>query len=339
MKSIEKQNIAARDIILDNIRGLFVLMFIASHAIVGMLGADTPLPLLHAYSVNHIGIAWWGFNLNDLAPVAFMFLLGFIIYPVFERKYERAGKRAFRNHLVRYLALNGISLTAIFIQYRAWGVNDGWSFICDVATTAIFMTPFLTKPFRESTALKFIAGAVLVTLYGIFYGPLIQYLGAPDPQQGAGIGACIGYTGIVLVVAGFGDLLRKKRAHYYIGVGVLYLIGLLCTRVLMSPEDGVWGTYSVLWMVGSLSKVFVIFTILWAACHYLLKGRPIWGLVTIGRNLLLYILIALLVMLIPIIQSVDSIGPWRTTVYTCMIITFCLVLTIPLEKKKVTVKL
>ena len=348
--SLNENQVGTRDAILDNIRGLFVLMFLTLHSFWTMdISYEIPLFFRHAETMDQVRIAWWGFNLIDLAPITFIFFMGYIIYSVFIRKYERLGKRAFHDHIVRYLAMNGLFLTAIFFKWRLTGNNDGWSFMCDVMTTALLLTPFLTRPFRESTVAKFIAGVALLVIYWLFREPLIQYLGAPKPHLGGGIGPCIGYTGIALLSAGLGDLMRKRPAYYFAGVAALYIAGLLCTRIFAPMENlvstegilltGVW-TYSVFWMVGGLSKVFIIFTILWAICKYLFKSRRIWGIATIGRNLLLYMLAALLIMGIQMVwipQKPISIG--LSVKYVLLIYAFCFALTVPLEKYNVTFKL
>ena len=356
---VKKQNINARNAALDNIRGLFILLFIAWHMLFNLLRGLSLFPnfFRHAYIENILSIPWWGFNLIDLAPITFMLFMGLIIYPNFSGKYERVGKRAFRDHLIKNLALNGLFLMFIIIADRFRGTNEGWSFMNDVATTGIIMTPFLSRPFRESTIAKFVAGAALLVVYWLFRAQLLQYLGTGHPGTGGGIGACVGFTGIVLVSAGMSDLARKKTVYFLAGVAVLYLIGLLCTRVFMPAEtygEEWWkvpmfladeryeewlpfAMFSVFWMVGALSKAFIIYTGLWAVCHYLLKDKRVWGLSTIGRNLMLYIFIALIA--IVIISFLGSAVLWRSLLYVAIVIVLCFIITIPLEKYKVTFKL
>jgi hypothetical protein len=311
---------------------------------------------MHAVNADDLRIAWWGFNLIDLAPIAFMFILGFIIYPTFQGKYERTGKRAFHDHLVKGLALNGVFLLGTFIADRIMAADNpdhvasGWSFMNDVATTAIFMTPFLTKPFRESTVLKFVAGAVLLTLYGLFRAQINPLLSPAHPTMGGGIGACIGFAGVALFSAGMGDLMRKREWHWLIGVAVFYIVGIICSQVLMPletmPEPYYYyglmrypihfAAFSSLYMVSALSKVLVAYTGLWAICRYLLKGKAIWGLSTIGRNLMLYILI----LFVGIAgMSILPKGLGLSILYAAIMMALCFVIAIPLEKKKMTFKL
>ena len=377
-KYLRQDSVDGRDNILDNIRGLVILLYVLAHFAMSLMGGHYPTALNHAYRVGEVRSAL-GFNIIDLAPMAFMFFTGAVIYPVFIRKYEKVGKSAYRQHLVRNLALNGLFLLFLTIQDRATRAmtldiapyHSLWTFMNDVAVTGIFMTPFLTKPFREKTWTKFTAGGALILIYAFTRTTLLWYAGTVDAGGGGGIGACVGFTGIVLLVAGIFDLLRKKEAYFYYATGGLAVIGALALFVfknfealvsspeqaqkliddadafgsLWDPRLSIGGAFTASFMIGSLAVFMVFYALFYAFNHHVLKDKAIWGLATMGRNLMLYlflsILLGVIVAFIPLGDAWEEerISGGVAIALTVAVAIGCLALTIPLYRKKIVFKL
>ena len=224
---------------------------------------------------------------------------------------------------------------------------ESWTFMNGVATTCLLMLPFLTSPFRRSAVAKFIAAAIVFTVY-IFSREFLQkYAGTAKSSEGGGVAACVGFLGVVLLTSGIADIAKKGMFYYFLATAVLYLIGLLFTRVLMYAyplerlADGKssYEVFSAGYMIGALSKVNVIYFILYSVNHLVFKDKAIPLLATMGRNLLLYVLFMLLVMTIEVLFPIKEMDVAAAFTVTGLCGVLCFIISIPLSKGKVLFKL
>ncbi|MDR2090913.1 MAG: hypothetical protein LBP62_04585 [Clostridiales bacterium] len=374
-KTLEKnQKLTLRDQTVDNAKGLLILLFAVEHIF-------RNLPIVGGYAAYDLGkwfnhsepgfpiVPWWGFNISDLAPVAFYALIGFVIYQSFDKHFALAGKKAYKNHFIKNLAVTGLFLFTVFIQNQMTLSGAGetifvrdlwtWNYLAGVGFTGILMLPFLTPLFRRNgfagAAAKFAAGAVLLIAYNILHDPLFSFLGAHS-GQGGGPAASFGFISVVLFAAGIKDIqgktFRPKKETgnafltklyeiipYFAATVVFYVLGLLAANVLRLDTD--YNTLGAPYIFTAFSKFQAIYFVFFALNKFLWNGRAVPLLAAIGRNILLYIIIITL--------AVAALGMFRGSLPQISFetglalipvpIAVCLVIAIPLEKKKVLFKL
>ncbi|MDR3264196.1 MAG: hypothetical protein LBT30_07810 [Clostridiales bacterium] len=291
--SDKAQRIKGRNVTIDNAKGLLVLLFMIVHA-VRSIPKNFPLSDWFYHSPPAL-IKWWGFNLLDLAPVAFFFFIGFVVYDAFEKRYLHSGRAAYREFFLKNMAIMGLFLCLIFVQNNLSGGTTQWAYFVSIGFTGFLMLPFLHPRIRKSTAAKFICAAAVFVFYYFMRGLLFKFL-APAPgnegygNSGGGPAACFGFLGVVLLAAGLGDIAKKKLWLYAVFTAAIYLLGLATTLVL-KPD---YQTFNVEYLFGAFSKFNLIYFIFLLFNKYVLKGKAIPFIATLGRNILLYLIITLL---------------------------------------------
>ena len=339
-----KDKLGKRDAVIDNAKGLLVLAFMVVHVLRNM--PKTFVLSDWFYHSEPILISWWGFNILDLAPIAFFFFIGFVAYPAFENNLKTIGKAAYRAYFTRNLAVVGLFMCVAYFEVRIVGSGTYWSYLVSIGFTGVLLTPFLTRLFRKNAYIKLIAGAAVLTLYFFLRPKLLELVGTYS-GYGGGPAACVGFLGVVLITAGISQIAKKGIVPYAAATAVLYLIGLLFTVFLTRvpieavPSDSSgYAQFTVTYMIGALSKVNLIYFIFSLFNLYILKNKPIPFLVTFGRNILLYLLMTLI--LIAVFKTLPIFKPAGVLVCVLRLIVCAalyMVTAIPLAKKKILFKL
>jgi hypothetical protein len=374
-KALEKNlKLTSRDPIVDNAKGLLIILFAVVHVFRNLPIDDFELVrkwFYHSEWPHFTVVPWWGFNVIDLAPVAFYFLIGLVVYQAFAKNLSVVGKSAYKGYFLKNLAVMGLFFFANFLQNQpAFGGGNPfwtWSYFVGIGFTGILMLPFLTPFFRKTSLLgiaaKFAAGAAVLVLYHFIHAPLFEFLGVhtgmhigADAGMGNGAAASFGFISVVLFAAGLKDLqgkaLKSKRTNdgsplekflkilpYAIATAVFYALGFVAANVLKLNTD--YNTTTAAYIFVAFTKFQAIYFVFYALNKFLLNGRAIPLLSTIGRNILLYMLITTLlnVLLGALGGSLPKISFGAAFISMPIVIAAYLLIAIPLEKKKTLFKL
>jgi hypothetical protein len=377
-KTLEKtRKLNSRDPIVDNAKGLLIILFAVVHVFRHLPVVDG----VYAYELgkwfNHSEagfpiVPWWGFNVVDLAPIAFYFLIGLVVYQAFSKNLSVVGKSAYKGYFIKNLAVMGLFLFMNFLQNQpALGGGNPfwtWSYFVGIGFTGILMLPFLTPFFRKAplgTAAKFAAGVVILVLYNLFHEPLFQFLGVhtglhvgADAGMGNGAAASFGFVAVVLFAAGIKDIQDKtfkskkigenspdalkktlEILPYAIATAVFYALGFVAANALKWNTD--YNTTAAAYIFVAFTKFQAIYFVFYAFNKFLLKGRAIPLLSAVGRNILLYMMLTTLltVLLGALKASLPQISFKTAFISMPIVITIYLLIAIPLEKKKTLFKL
>ncbi|MDR3293326.1 MAG: hypothetical protein LBT20_04385 [Clostridiales bacterium] len=350
--SLRLEKIKGRDVTIDNIKGILVLIFVFIHTMRN-INKSFALPEWLFYHSNPVFFKWWGFNWLDLGPIAFYFLIGFVVYAAFEKRRAVEGKAAYKNYFLKNIALVGIMLCLFYIQANALGGSPTqWDYITGIGFTGVLLIPFLHPFISKHTWAKFAAAALVFAFYFFAHDILFKFLAPPlsaGSQQaltdgnlfsvdfyggsGGGMAASFGFVGVILLVAGIADLAKKKLWYYAVATAVLYLVGILCTKVF-TPH---YQLLDIPYMIGALSKFNLIFFVFKLFNVYVLKGKAIPLVATIGRNLLLFMLVTLLI--IAFIGLLPKAGVAVAIIEAIVVIGLYFGLAALLSKKKTLFKL
>ncbi|MDR2090469.1 MAG: hypothetical protein LBP62_02310 [Clostridiales bacterium] len=340
--------IKSRDAVVDNVKGLLVLLYAFVHIMRNLpyvdgfnLGAAANNLFYHSPPV---AVGWWGFNVLDLAPIAFYFLIGFVMYQSFQKHYDAVGRGAYRMQFLRNLTVMGLFLLEVYIENSLvkTGSPAPWSYMVGIGFTGILTIPFLTPVFRKTglagALIKFGAAAAVLVVYALLHDALFGLVGGKS-GHGGGAAASFGFAAVVLFAAGVKDISKLGIKAYAIASAAIYLLGLLVGKVLKVEIS--YDVFSAGYLFTGFTKINLIFFILYAVNKYALKDRAVPLLSAIGRNILLYILIAIVV-IGALIFLKDSL-PKMTFLWAFFtavgIDGLFILLAVPLEKKKIMFKL
>jgi hypothetical protein len=343
--------IKGRDAVVDNAKGLLVLLYAFVHIMRNLVFDGFKLNdytnNLFGHS-NPVAIPWWGFNILDIAPIAFYFLIGFVLYQTFQKKYDAVGKSAYKGQLLRNLTVMGLFLLILYIEntfentFMGSGEPVLWSYMVGIGFTGILAIPFLTPIFRKTglvgALIKIGAAVAVLVLYSFIHDALFGIIGDAS-GHGGGAASSFGFVAVILLAAGVKDISKLGIKPYSIAVAAIYLVGLFVGKVLNVEVS--YPTFTAGYLFVAFTKVNLIFFALYALNKYALKDRAVPLLATIGRNILLYIVIAMLV-IVALILLEDFLPKMNllTGVLTAVAIDGLLVLlAVPLEKKKIIFKL
>ncbi|MDR1905827.1 MAG: hypothetical protein LBQ27_02785 [Clostridiales bacterium] len=338
--------IKKRDAVIDNAKGILVLLYAFLHVMRNLRPGEGALPDLFFHSGNGINVylPWWGFNLLDLAPIAFYFFIGFVIYPVFIGHYAKSGKSAYKRQFLKNLSILGLFLFAMYLQNAVTGANYTWLYCAGIGFTGILLMPFLTSVFRNrgilSTALKFAAAVFMLILYSFIKEPLSGMFGAVSWYGGGAI-TSFGFVAVILLTATVKDISKKGIIPYVAATAVIYILGVILTKVVGLEID--YQNFSVGYLIAAFSKMNLIFFVLYAINKYALKDKAIPLLATIGRNLLLYLTLTFLIIagLAPFSKRLieNPIDMLYAVLITIGVLCAYIGLSAILEKKRIIVKL
>ncbi|MDR2047047.1 MAG: hypothetical protein LBP79_03985 [Clostridiales bacterium] len=342
--------IKSRDAVVDNVKGLLVLMFAFVHIMRNLryidgfdLGGVANNVFYHSPPV---AISWWGFNVLDLAPISFYFLIGFVIYRSFQKHYDKIGRGAYRQSLLRNLTVMGLFLLVLYIEnvLDKSGNPSRWNYLVGIGFTGILTVPFFAPVFRKTgiagALIKFGAAAAVLVLYSLLHDALFGVVG-DRAGHGGGAASSFGFLSVVLFAAGVKDISTLGIKFYSAAAVVIYLSGLLVGNVLNVGIS--YDVFSAGYIFVAFTKVNLIFFILHTINKYALKERAIPFVSAIGRNILLYVLVVTALIGAMIALKGAGILPEMTLpagLLTALGLDGLLVLlAVPLEKKKVMFKL
>jgi hypothetical protein len=350
--------IKGRDAVVDNAKGLLVLLFVFVHVMRNLPfdGFNINEATNHLFEHSPpVAIPWWGFNILDLAPIAFYFLIGFVLYQSFQKHYDATGRSAYRGQFMRNLTVMGLFLLVVYIENALMkpSTPSVWSYLVGIGFTGILTIPFLTPIFRKTgivgALIKFGAAAAVLVVYAFLHDALFGAVGGVS-GHGGGAAASVGFVAVVLLAAGIKDISKSGIKFYVIAVVVIYLLGLL---VKVLPIEVSYGeeynalpldyhyTFTAGYLFVAFTKVNLIFFVLYVVNKYALKDRAVPLLATIGRNILMYMIIAMLVIAaLSILKASLPQMTLSTGILAAATVDVLFVLiAVPLEKKKIIFKL
>jgi hypothetical protein len=235
---------------------------------------------------------------------------------------------------MRNAAIIGIFTVLTYIRSKGLGGSvPDWETVQSIGFTGLLLIPFMFSFIRRNTWIRLALGVVVLVLFQTFRAQ-ISIL---DGYQG-GIGACVGYLGIVLLASVMGDLAEKGFLYYAVGtaaaVGAMLLVKSVWGEALFYP------IFNASYMVVSFFVLNTAYFIAYILDKLFIKNRPIPVLETLGKNIFLYLLLSLLlcgtVYLFTQNKPLDQIG---LLIAEIICVAFYALLTIPLKKKNIMFRL
>jgi hypothetical protein len=284
---------------------------------------------------------YFGFAFLDLGPIAFFFVIGVVMFWSFEKRVPLDGtKPTLKRYFMRNAAIVGIFLPLNIIA-SIFLANNGvissswnWGTIPSIGFVGMLLTLFIAvPPLRRKWWLKALAGAAVLAFYYYFYAVLKNF----DGTEGGPM-ACVGYAAVALLAAALGDLQRKGILRYTIATAVLF--------GLAHSAKTVWGNanyddYNATYMIMALNLINLAYYVFYILDKLLLKGRPIPLLATMGRNIMLYLILTGIFLngsfnILPFFKNTNVPGIY---VIQLVVLIAYFLLAAFLEKKKIVFKL
>jgi hypothetical protein len=276
-----------RDGTIDNVRGIAILIYLLGQ-ISQYYKAFFPAWWGHNAGEGGSGNGMWFFNIGflDFGPALFYFLIGLTVIPSFRKSRMLIGRKAYGKLFYRNFTIIGIGLLAVFITNMHMWPED-WQHLASIGVTGLFTMPFL----KLNTFWRGISSVVILILYQIFRVQLFDFLGGSQGTGSyGGMAACIGFAGAVLLVSVLADLYRKKFIYYVFGVAVLWIAAIIAAHFI----EIVYSEYSISYLFSTLAAFSTVFGILYLL-NKLIKNKAVPILSTIGRNLIFFLLLAVVV--------------------------------------------
>jgi hypothetical protein len=338
--------------LIDNVKGLLVIIFLLSQLMIqlnGIVGGNAlkeqlPLPVWFWHGFDVTGIPFWqyfGFSFLDLGPIAFFFVIGVVVFWSFEKRVPRDGvKPTLKRFFMRNATIVGVflplNIIASLFQVKTGGMSSSWNWgtIPSIGFTGLLLTPFIASSLiRRKWWAKLIAGIGVL----LFYYYCFDFIRAFDGTEG-GPAACIGYTAVVLFTAVLGDAQRKGILWYTIATAALFAFSHL---LKIWWGDALYDTYNATYMVMALNLVNLFYYIFYVFDKLVLKGGAIPILATMGRNILLYFILTgcVINVLISVIPFFKNTTPAILYMTQAVSLALYVVLAVFLEKKKIVFKL
>jgi hypothetical protein len=353
-KSAQKNDLKFKDrvALIDNVKGLLVIIFMLSQAMIQINGAiggnvlrdQIPLGAWFWHGGDIEGIPFWnyfGFAFLDLGPIAFFFVIGVVAFWSFEKRIPYDGAKAtLKRFFMRNTAIVGIFLPTNIIA-SIFLANNGvissswnWGTIPSIGFTGMILTLFIAVPqIRRHWWTKLVVGAGVLAFYHYFYALLKNFNGTEGGPM-----ACIGYAAAVLLAAALGDLQRKGILWYTIGTAVLFVLSHLAKTYWGAA---VYGDYNATYMIMALNLINLAYYVFYILDKIFLKGRPIPLLATMGRNIMLYLILTGMFLntafnVVPFFKTTNVPGIY---IIQLVVLICYFILAAFLEKKKIVFKL
>ncbi|MDR2047048.1 MAG: hypothetical protein LBP79_03990 [Clostridiales bacterium] len=289
------EKIGARNALIDNVKGLVVLLYMIDHAILHMPKADGYAASKWWGHSNPVLIPSWGFNIIDLGPILFFFVIGFVFFSSFMKKYERDGRAAYKQVILRNLAFMGLFLGSMYFAGAVDKPADLWNTVPSIGFACLLTVPFLVPRISQSAVLKVVCGGGVLLFYHFFHDQLFGFLanipfnaedGTVDNLVHAGgMAGCVGYVGIILLSGAIADVSKKGIVPYAALTAVLWILGRF-SYLFLQPS---YPDMNVTWMFSALTKINLFYFGFYVLDKLFLKGREIPILATMGRNIFLYL--------------------------------------------------
>ncbi|MDR3263851.1 MAG: hypothetical protein LBT30_06030 [Clostridiales bacterium] len=345
--------ISERNVLIDNIKGLVVIIFLFSQVFIQSVTTHF-LPRWFPHTGrNGGGIDFLNFSLIDLGPVAFFFVIGLVVFGSLSKKIEMNGKSAYRQYFIRNLAIVGLFALFTFVSDKIGNVHYTWNTLMSVGLTGLLLLPFLNWKIRNNTWLRLACALVIFVVYYFFnkgFIPIFDDKGAyvigfvnKTPfnllyAEEGGISACVGYLGVVLLASVFSDFMRKGLLHYSIAT-----VAAIAFAVVVRLACGVafYRRYNITYIVSAFAAVNAFYFVFFVINKFLLKNRPIPVLITLGRNLMLFIMLALILSApFNLFRGAEFLSTIKgPLIMFVLYLAFFVILTVPLAKRKVLFKL
>ncbi|MDR2090468.1 MAG: hypothetical protein LBP62_02305 [Clostridiales bacterium] len=299
VKAARLKKIGTRNALVDNVKGLVVLLYMVDHAILHMPKDGYAASPWWGHS-NPVLIPSWGFNIIDLGPILFFFVIGLVYFSSFLRKYETDGRAAYKQAVSRNLAFMGLFLGLMYFTGAVEKPAALWNTVPSIGFASLLAVPFLIPQISKSAVWKGVLGVGVLMFYHFFHEKLFALFAyIPFEHQSGevenlvhagGMAACVGYLGIILLSGAIADVSKKGIIPYEVLTALLYVSGRLCS-VLVPPS---YPDMNVTWMFSALTKINLFYFGFYLLDKLFLKGREIPILAAMGRNIFLYLFIVLI---------------------------------------------
>ncbi|MDR2091114.1 MAG: hypothetical protein LBP62_05625 [Clostridiales bacterium] len=321
---------------MDNVKGLIVFFFIITN-IYFNAKLSFKMPEWSIHEGNVVGMPFWGylnFSLMDLGPAAFFFLIGLTVFPVFSKHVERDGTRAaYKQFFMKNMAIVGIFCTLTFIKSKVLNENFDWDTIQSVGFTGVLLMPFMSAFMRKHTLARLIAGLGVLVLFHIFHKEIYIFHG----YQG-GLSACVGYLGIVLIASALADAMKKGILPY--AAASAFIIGAAVLSDKLTGKSVFFEDYNTTYMLMSTAFLNTAYFVFYTIDKFLLKGKRIPILSTMGRNIFFYLILSLLIMAVIMVFMADiRLNEGQLIMLEVGTVAVYALISIFLEKKNITFKL
>ena len=244
----------------------------------------------HWAGLNGNGIPFFNIGLFDFGPAMFYFIIGLSLVPAYQKSVRRVGKKGacvklfYRNCTIIGIAAIGVFFTNLYL----W--RSDWSHFASIGVTGILLIPFLHLDTKQRLAA---AVAILIT-YQTFRVQLFELLGGSEYaghgiSSFGGIAACVGFSGAALLTTVLSDLRRKSLWRYAGGATVLALSAVIAARIIGIRYE----QYNLPYLLAALAAFSAVFGAL-CLINKLFKDKPAPVLSAIGRSMLYFLLLSLL---------------------------------------------
>ncbi|MDR1905850.1 MAG: hypothetical protein LBQ27_02900 [Clostridiales bacterium] len=343
-KTPRLQKIGARNALIDNVKGLVVLLYMVDHMLIHMPkdGFHTPAWANHS---NPVLIPSWGFNIIDLGPILFFFVIGFVFFSSFIKKYEREGRAAYKQVFLRNTAFMGVFLGLFYFAGAFDPPASAWNTVPSIGFASLLVIPFLTPRIAKSPILKTLFAIGILLFYHFNQDSLFELLAyipvntngvIENTAYAGGMAACIGYAAVILLSGAIADVSKKGIIPYAILTAALWVFG----RFIYLLDIPSFPSLNAAYMVSALSKINLFYFGFYVLDKLVIKGKRIPLLSAMGRNIMLYLLLVL------ILQAVFALTGFpkahneaEAWIIIGVITVFYILLAIPLEKSKIVFKL
>jgi len=275
------QDIKKRINTFDNARGILVIFYVVQSCIGAIPHLSVPTWFGHNYGNVEEGVAsFLRMGLLDVGPSAFYFVLGLTCVMAFQSKLKYIPKKqAYKEHAYRYLTLMGIVAIVYVAQAVFAGVGYLFGAMHAIAVTGLLATPFLNLKKWP----RLIAAVVILGLYWIFNHQIISILTTTDFALDGGFAICVGYLGITLLATVLSELYLENIWRY--AIALIPLVGIAIYLYYFETFIEIDSFYVIMMGFVVFSVMFLLYAII---DKYLLKGKAIPIIATLGKSLILF---------------------------------------------------
>ncbi|MDR3216515.1 MAG: hypothetical protein LBT55_03760 [Clostridiaceae bacterium] len=325
--------ISSRYAIVDNMKGLMVIFYMLAQFMIFIPASFSKHDIVYHSSQTGTDLPFFNFfNMMplDLGPIAFFFLIGIIMYKVFDRSVEREGKAAYKRFFIKNAAIIGIFSALLFMVNAVTNDDMDWQTVHSIGFTGILLMFTLLPKIRRNAWVRLAVGVGILALYTVFKSQIDLFTGT----QG-GIAACVGFAGAVLISSFLGDVSRKNLGLYAIATAALFGVAIGLKYLL---GEALYQSYNTTYIAFGLAWVNLLYFIFCIIDKLFLKNRPIPIIATFGRNIFLYLLLTLV--LDGVCELfVPTLNAWQVGIALAIVVSIYVLISLPLAKTKTLFKL
>ncbi|MDR0697481.1 MAG: hypothetical protein LBF68_08145 [Christensenellaceae bacterium] len=323
---------SGRIALIDNIRGIIVIAFLALHAFWGNTQYDLPEWITHNGHVADIPImSFANIAIMDFGPVAFYFIIGLTIFMSFNKRVERDGKKAaYSRYLLRNAVLFSITKIILFVRSKVTGGDFlEWDNICSIAFVGFLLMLFMFDCIRKKPYVRLVLGIAVLAIYKLAYKQ-IMFLYSTN----GGIGACIGFVGVVLITSYIAELARESILKHAILTFLLFIVAWLVSTTIEKPD---FSDYNMAYMVMCLFGLNLVYFIFSIIDKFFLKGKEIPIIAPLGKSLIFFLYLTFITDAIKYFMDPLSLTQSSISFFVCLFA--YLIIGYFFGKKKIIVKL